>query len=288
MTTTRDYYEILGVSKNASEKELKSAYRKLALEWHPDRNKSTEAEKKFKEINEAYEVLSSPQKRQAYDQFGHVAFANGGQSGGSGGFEDIFRQGGFGQGPFNVKFSYGGSSGADFIDPFEIFEQFFGGSSPFRRAHRVPHVVVPIDFMEAYKGVEKEVQVNGEKRKVKIPAGVDDGSRIQFNDFFVTVDVKPDQTFQREGSDLYVDVEVPLATAISGGDISVPTPEGDIKVKVKSGVQSRSVLRLSEYGMPKVHRSGKGDLYIQLLVKIPSVKNLNKEQKKVLEELAKK
>lgn len=293
MTTTRDYYEILGIPRNVSDKELKSAYRKLALEWHPDRNKSTEAEKKFKEINEAYEVLSNPQKRQAYDQFGHAAFGQGaGFSAGGGpsfGWEDLFRQAGGQSGPFRVKFNYGngGMGGFDFSDPFEIFEQFFGTASPFGRASRIPHVSISVDFMEAYKGVEKEVRVNGEKRKVRIPPGVDDGSRIQFSDFFVTVDVKPHPLFQRDGDDLYAQVEISLLLAIQGGDIKIPTPEGDVKVKVKPGTQPGSMVRLSGLGMFRLHGRGKGDLYIRLLIKIPAGKNLSKEQKELLQRLEK-
>lgn len=298
MATTRDFYEILGVSKGASDKELKSAYRKLALQWHPDRNKSAEAEKKFKEINEAYEVLSDPKKKEAYDQFGHQAFAQGfgGQAPG-GGFGQTYRQG-----PFTYTYRTGGGDGSpfgdfsgragpgpdwDFSDPFEIFEQFFGGASPFGRASRMPHYSLTVDFMEAYHGVEKEVAIGGRRRTVKIPPGVDDGSRIRFSDFFVTIDIKPHRLFKRQDDDIYIDVELPLVVAITGGEIEVPTPEGGVKVKVRSGTQSGAMIRLSGRGFPHLHGRGKGDFYIRFYISIPEVKNLSREQKKVLEELEK-
>lgn len=289
MATTRDFYEILGVSKEASEKEIKSAYRKLALQWHPDRNKSAEAERKFKEINEAYEVLSDPKKKATYDQFGHAAFSQGGQASGFGDFPGGFGQT-YRQGPFTYTYRTHGGDGSpfgdfDFSDPFEIFEQFFGSASPFGRASRIPHYSLTVDFMEAYKGVEKEVVIGGRRRIVKIPPGVDDGSRIRFSDFFVTIDVKPHKIFQRNGDDLYIDVEIPLYLAITGGEIKVPTPEGEIKVKVHSGTQSGAMLRLSGRGMSHLHGRGKGDFYIRMYVKVPSAKNLSREQKGALENL---
>lgn len=201
MTTTRDYYDILGVSKTASQEEIKKAYRKQALEWHPDRNKSAEAEKKFKEINEAYEILSDTEKRAAYDQFGHAAFEQGGMGaggpfGGFGGFGG--QQGGtYRQGPFTYTYytsggEPGGVEGFDFSDPFEIFEQFFGGASPFgRQTRQVSRYGLTITFDEAVHGCEKEVVIEGKRRMLKIPAGVDDGSRIKFRDFYVTLDIKP-------------------------------------------------------------------------------------------------
>lgn len=291
MATTRDFYEILGVSKSASEKEIKSAYRKLALEWHPDRNKSSEAEKKFKEINEAYEVLSDPKKKQAYDQFGHQAFTQGGQPPPGGfpfGFGGTYRQG-----PFTYTYkTYGGNGNPfadfDFSDPFEIFEQFFGGASPFGRTNRIPHYSLTVDFMEAYRGVEKEVVIGGRRKTIKIPPGVDDGSRIRFSDFFITVDVKPHRLFKRQDDDIYIDVELPLVAAITGGEVKIPTPEGDVKVRVRPGTQPGSMMRLSGRGMPRLHGRGRGDFYIRFHVSIPEAKNLTREQKRTLEELEKK
>ena len=286
----KDYYEILGVNKSASDKELKSAYRKLALQWHPDRNKTAEAEKKFKEINEAYEVLRDPKKKQTYNQFGHTAFSQG-----AGGVPGGNPFGGFGQGgPFRYTYTYGDQSskspfeGFDFSDPFEVFEQFFGFASPFGRATRQPHFSVNVTFQEAYKGVEKEVLLDGKKKKVKIPKGVDDDQRIRFPEFLVTINVHPDKTFERSGDDLFVNVKVDLFQALAGAELEVPTPEEKLKIRIKPGTQPGTVLRLSGKGMPNVHGGRTGDLYARLQIDFPNWSDLSDKQKKALEELAKK
>jgi len=280
MATKRDYYDILGVSKSSSADELKKAYRKQALQWHPDRNKSTEASEKFKEINEAYEVLGNPQKKQTYDQYGHVAFDQGGGPGG-GPF-------GGGQGPFTYTYtSQGGGQGSpfegfDFSDPFDIFEQFFGGGSPFRQAQRKPRYGLSLTFMEAVKGVEKEVLIEGKRKKIKIPAGVDEGSRIEFSDFYVTIDVKANKVFQRDGNDILINQEISLKMAILGGVIEVPTIDGDLKLRIRPGTQSGTMVRLAARGIKKLHGYGRGDQYVRLLVKIPE--KLTRKQKEILEE----
>jgi len=285
MAAKRDFYDVLGVSKNASADEIKKAYRKQALEWHPDRNKSPEASEKFKEINEAYEVLGNPQKKQTYDQFGHAAFSQGGP--GFGGFGGQTYQ----QGPFTYTYTtYGGGRGSpfegfDFSDPFEIFEQFFGGGMPFRQTQRKPRYGLSLTFMEAVKGVEKEVSLDGKRRKIKIPAGVDEGSRIEFNDFYITIDVKPDRTFQRDGNDILINEEIPLIMAITGGIIEVPTIDGDLKLRIRPGTQSGTMVRLAGRGVKKLHGYGKGDQYVRLLVKIPD--KLTRKQKEILEEFEK-
>ena len=164
MATKRDYYDILGVAKTASSDELKKAYRKLALEWHPDRNKAANAHDKFKEINEAYAVLSDKSKRETYDQFGHAAFSPGSGMGGNPWQSRGAGSGFAGQGPFTYSYSSSGGSpfGNDFIDPFEIFEQFFGGGfggGGRSRARPHPAYEITIDFMDAVHGVTKEVMV---------------------------------------------------------------------------------------------------------------------------------
>ncbi|MAG59358.1 hypothetical protein CMO96_01025 [Candidatus Woesebacteria bacterium] len=297
MAAQQDYYEILGVKKDASASELKSAYRKLALKWHPDKNKSAEAEKKFKEINESYEILSDSKKREAYDQFGHSAFTPGGQAppgagpfGGFGGFQGTQTHR---QGPFTYTYTTRGNGGspfegADFADPFQIFEQFFGAASPFGQTARVPHVSISIDFIEAYKGVEKTVSLGGRKHKIKIPAGVDDGSRIQFSNFLITINVRPHKVFQRDGEDVFVEIKVPLLAAMTGGNLKVPTLEGDTTIRVRPATQPGTTLRLSGKGMPRLHGRGRGDFYIRLGIDIPDYKNLTSEQKKALENLKKK
>lgn len=288
MPTKRDYYDVLGVSRDASLEEIKKAYRKLALEWHPDRNKSPEAEARFKEINEAYEILSDPEKRAAYDQFGHAAFTPGG---GFEGFPGRFT-GTYQKGPFTytyTTFSGGEPWGFDFdfegfSDPFEIFEQFFGGS-PFTRTRRIPRYGLTLTFMEAAKGCEKEIIVEGKKRKIKIPPGVDDGVRIKFKDFYVTIDVKPDKIFKREGFDVFVTKEIPLTVAILGGVVEVPTIDGPVKLRIRPGTQPGTLVRLCRRGINYLRGKGRGDQYVRLLVKIPE--NLTRQQKQLIKELEK-
>ncbi len=290
MATKRDYYDVLGVGKSASAQELKAAYRKQALQWHPDRNKSPEAEEKFKEINEAYEILSNPEKKAAYDQFGHAAFEGPYAASGFGGPQPGGRT--YRQGPFTYTYYTSGGQpgegfeGFDFSDPFEIFEQFFGGASPFGgRQQRLPHYSLSLSFMEAAKGTEKEVVIEGEKRTIKIPAGVDDGSRIKFEDFYLTVDVKPDRVFKREGTDILVDMEIPFTLAILGGEIEVPTIDGNLKLKIRPGTQPGTMVRLAGQGIKHLHGGGRGDEYVRLLVKIPE--KLTVEQRKIMEDFDK-
>jgi DnaJ-class molecular chaperone len=292
MAAKSDYYDMLGVAKGATDSEIKSAYRKQALQWHPDKHKDNKeaAEKRFKEINEAYQILSDSEKRRAYDQFGHAAFSPGGAPGG--GFSS--RGGGFqqGQSPFGgtwkVYTSGGGPSassgfgGFDFGDPFEIFEQFFGGGSPYRAA-RMPRYSITISFMEAMEGVEKEVSMGGKKKKIKIPAGVDDGSRIRFGDFILSINVQPHDVFDRDGSDLHVRVAIPFSTAVLGGNIAVPVIHGETKIKIRPGTQSGSIIRLRGKGAPTLRGRGHGDLYIRLNVAIPE--KPSREQKKKIEEM---
>jgi len=280
--TKRDYYDILGVSKTATAAEMKSAYRKLALKFHPDKNKEPDAETKFKEINEAYEVLSDAKKRQQYDQFGHAAFD---PSAGMGG--NPFT-GGQRQGPFTYTYSAGGQNpfqgaGFDFNDPFDIFEQFFGGG--FAQQARRPRYSLTVEFLDAVKGVEKTVKIDGKEQKIKIPAGADDGTRIRFPDFDITVNVRPDSYFHREGNDLFVDKEIDFPTAALGGSVEVRTVESQLKIKVRAGTQSHTMIRLRGEGVPHVRNGGKGDLYVRLIVKVPE--KLSKEQKKLLEQFQK-
>lgn len=294
MSTKRDYYDILGVSKNASKEEIRKAYRKLALQWHPDRNKTSQANDKFKEINEAYEVLSDPKKKETYDQFGHAAFdpryagfGRGAPGGGpfAGGQTRTYKQGPFtytyttyggGGGP-GIEFDFGG-----FSDPFEIFEQFFGGGYPFGRRETKSRYGVTLSFMEAAQGCEKTVNLDGKKRTIKIPAGVDDGSRIRFADFDITIDVKPDDTFQRDGADVFVNHQIPLSMAMLGGTIKIPTIEGEVKLKIRAGTQPGTMVRLRGRGIKRLRGFGKGDQYVRLQIKIPE--KLTRKQKQLIKE----
>lgn len=282
----KDYYASLGVSKTATADEIKRAYRKLALEYHPDRNKTKEADGKFKEVTQAYEVLSDQQKRQTYDQFGAAAFEGGGQ-GPFGG-----NQGGpFGQqtgryGPFTYTYSTGGDgANADyggFSDPFDIFEQFFGGGSPFGGRQRRSVYSLSIPFMDAVKGVEKEVTIEGKKQKIKIPAGVDSGSRIRFDTYDVVIDVSSDSRFHREGADIVTEESVSFAKAALGTEISVQTIDGEVKIRVPEGTQPGTLIRLRGKGVPHLRRQGRGDHYVRIKIAIPQ--KLNKKQKELLEQ----
>lgn len=282
-----DYYDILGVNKTASAEEIKKAYRKQALEWHPDRHQENKeaAEKRFKEINEAYQVLSDSKKRQTYDQFGAAAFAPGAGGGAAG---NPF-SGGNPFGGFQYSYSsngnpFGGAAGgSDFGDPFDIFEQFFGGASPFRQQARVPRYGITLDFMEAAKGVEKEVEIEGKRRKIKIPAGIDEGTRISFDDFMLSVNIRPHDTFERDGADVYVNVDIPFSMAVLGAEIKVPTIEKDVKVKVRPGTQPGTILRLRGMGLSFLRQRSKGDEYVKLNIAVPE--KLSREQKKLVEQL---
>lgn len=276
MSTKRDYYEILGLDKKATKAEIKSAYRKMALKYHPDKNKENDAEAKFKEINEAYQILSDDKKRQTYDQFGHAAFDPASGMGGS-----PFSGGR--TGPFTYTYSSGANpfGNMDFEDPFEIFESIFGGG--FGRAARRPRYSLTIEFMEAVKGVTKEVEIDGKKRKIKIPAGADDGTRIRFDEFDITINVKPDKQFRREGYDLYLDHHLDFVTAALGGQIEIPTVEESLKLKVRAGTQSHTLVRLRSEGVTVVQGRGKGDLYVRLIVDVPE--KLSREQKNILNQL---
>jgi DnaJ-class molecular chaperone len=298
MATKRDYYEILGLSKSASTAEIKAAYRKLALQWHPDRNKAANAHEKFKEINEAYAVLSDAKKKETYDQFGHAAFRPGmGGAPGQGPFG-----GGFQQGPFQYYYSTGGNPPAgggmpfgaeDFFDPFEIFEQFFGGGFSVRGGRGTRHrqaYELSIDFMDAVKGATREIHVpRGEagdgsvKKTIKIPAGVDTGSRIRFDDFDIVLEVKPSREYKREGNDLVIEHEITYSQAALGAVVNVPTVDGPLKIRIQPGTQPGTLIRLHGKGVPHVRGPGRGDQYVKIQLRVPM--HLSRKQKELLDEL---
>jgi len=272
-----DYYQILGLEKGANPEEIKKAYRKLALKWHPDKNKSAEAEKRFKEINQAYEVLSDPQKKQTYDQYGEAAFPG----------SSPFGQNRGRQGPFTYNYSWGGG-GDDFFggfsNPFDIFESFFGGQSPFSRQEQAPSYQITLSLKEAITGIEKEVEINGQKKTIKIPPGVDTGSRIKFKDFYLIIQILPDNNFSRQGNDLVTAKKINFKTAVLGGTITINNiNDEEIKFRIRPGTDSGKIIRLRGYGAPGGVGSGRGDLYVRLEIATP--KNLSRKQKEQIKNL---
>lgn len=278
--TTRDYYDILGVNKSATAAEIKSAYRKLALKWHPDRNKEANASEKFKEINEAYEILGNPEKKAKFDQFGHAAFGNGGGGNPFGAGGNPF--GGFSQagGSINFEDLFGGAGG--FSDPFDIFSGFFGGGfGGGQRRPQKPQYSLKVDFDDAVHGAEKIIVHEGKQYTIKIPAGANEGTRVRYSDFDISFDVRPSKIFKREGYDIIVNHEIPFTLAILGGETTVPTLDGDLKLKIRPGTQPESALRLTGKGVKHIQGNQHGDLYIRFVIKFPS--RLSRRQRTLLE-----
>ena len=272
-----DYYEALGVSKNATDAEIKTAYRKQALKWHPDRNKSTGANEKFKEVTKAFEILSDPKKKEMYDQYGENAFNRNRSSQ---------------QGPFNVYTDFGGEGSpfenidfGGFSDPFEIFEQFFGFQSPFSRQRRTRRDVyeITLTFEEAVNGVKKTMIVKGEEKSFQIPAGVDNKMTIRFSDFDLQVRVKPHPYFTRKGQDIYFEKEISYSLAVLGGVTEVPTVNGTIRLKIRPGTQSGTTVKLHDQGVPYPQSNRKGDQYIVYKISTPA--RVSSRAKELLREL---
>ena len=278
MASKVDYYQILGVSKNATADELKKAYRSMARKHHPDVDKTPGAEEKFKGINEAYQVLSDPQKKAAYDQYGHAAFEQGGPGtagaggpfGGAGGYQ-------------TYSWSSGGQDAGGFADPFDIFEAFFGGQSPFGRQARLPRYAINLTFEEAVHGVEKEIEAEGKRQKIKIPAGVDDGTEIKFSNFVLVCQVKQSNKFRRRGYDIITEKEISFSQAALGTVTEIETVEGNVKIRIPAGTQPGTQIRLRSKGIKHVSGHGQGDHYVIIRLKIPT--KLSREQKHLLEQL---
>lgn len=291
MATKRDYYEVLGLKKGASETEIKSAYRKLARQHHPDVDKSPGADVRFKEISEAYQVLSDPQKKQGYDQFGHAA-SQGFGGGGGNPFGEGFNP--FGQGGFQYEWSQnGGNPNVDFSDPFDLFNQIFGMAGGGFGGQRRPTYQLSISFDEAIKGSEKEIEIENRTRegkverkrlKIKIPAGVDDGTRMRFGDNDFIFRVGRSTKFIREGADIFTEATLGIPQVVLGDTISVETVQGKVSIKVPAGTQAGSLIRIKGKGVPNLSRGGIGDHYVRVRLEIPS--SVSGEEKRLYEELA--
>lgn len=283
----RDYYEVLGVSKGASDDEIKKAFRKLAVKYHPDKNPGNkEAEEKFKEANEAYSVLSDKTKRSRYDQFGHAGV--GGDGGGNpfgGGFNGAYGQ--------NFNFDFGGGGFEDIINAM-----FGGGGFRAARRGRDFRTSITIDFEEAIFGATKTISVEGEQIKLKIPAGIYDGQSIrlggkggeapsadgQRGDLYVEVRVRAHKTLTREGELILSEITIPMTDAVLGTEVEVETVDGKITMKVPAGTQPGTNFKLSGHGAPRLGTDQRGPHIVTINVEIP--KNLTKKQRELIEEFA--
>lgn len=289
MSTQKDYYEILGVSKNASDDEIKKAYRKLAFKYHPDKNPGDkEAEAKFKEATEANEVLSDKQKRARYDQFGHAGV--GGNSNNGGG--NPFSGGSYSFNGQNFNFDFGGDGNID-----DIFSTLFGfgGGRVQRRRGADYRTVLTVSFEESIFGTTKAVQVDGKEINLKIPAGIDDGQSIRLRghggpapdssgeagDLLVQIRVRPHKTLTREGYIILSEQHISMIDAALGCEVEIETIDGKITMKVPAGTQSSTPFKLSGHGVP-MRGEERGPHIVNIIVDTPT--NLSKKQKELLEE----
>jgi molecular chaperone DnaJ len=281
----RDYYEVLGVGKSASDDEIKKAFRKLAVKYHPDKEGGDET--KFKEINEAYEILKDKQKRQRYDQFGHA-----GVGGASSNPFGNGQNGNFNFNGQNFSFDFGGGGFED------ILGDLFGFGSRTRRPRRGAdyQTTVTIDFKDAIFGTERTVNKEGKDIKLKIPAGIDDGMSIRLaghggeapeggtkGDLYVQVRVRAHKHLTREGSLILSEEKISMIDAALGTEIDVETVDGTITMRIPAGTQSGTNFKLSGHGAPTMRSDGsRGPQIVTILVETPT--NLSKRQKELLEE----
>ncbi|MBN2257721.1 MAG: J domain-containing protein [Anaerolineaceae bacterium] len=298
----KDYYQTLGVSRNSSKDEIKKAYRKLAMKYHPDRNPNDKAaEDRFKDINEAYQVLSDPAKRQRYDQLGD-SYSRWQQTGGS---SDSYN--------WQEWFSQGQPTGGrrvdvrDFEDLFggsfsDFFNSIFGGmasTTPRQRQRSVPanyEQSVSISLAEAYHGTKRSLQINNHRYEVKIPAGSQSGTKVRIagagpanqtgakGDLYLVINVTPETNFVRKGSDLYTESKIDLSTAVLGGQVTIKTLSGSVSLTIPAGTQPGQTFRLAGRGMPQLkNKTAHGNLFVKIKVVIP--KQLTDKQRDLFEKL---
>lgn len=300
----RDYYRILGVERGASEAEIKTAFRKLAQKHHPDRNPGDKsAEEKFKEINEAYQVLSDSEKRARYDRLGESYFQYQQGGGAPGGFD---WSGWYSQPGRGTRVEYSnlgdlfGAGGGGFSDFFNaIFGSMGGQTQTARRATRAParETPVQISLEEVFHGANRAVMLDGRRLEVHIPPGADTGTRVRMSgvgppgpdgrptDLYLTVEVLPHPRFERKGSDLVTEFELDLITAVLGGEARVETLDGGVMLTIPAGTQPGQAFRLSGKGLPSAQQPAvRGDLLARARVQIP--RTLSPEQRSLFERLA--
>jgi curved DNA-binding protein len=305
----KDYYKVLGVERNASKDEIKRAYRKLALKTHPDRNPgNAKAEERFKEINEAYQVLSDPKKRSRYDQLGesYSQWQQGGAPAGGFNWDDWFTNSPSG----NVRVGVGGLEdilGGEFS---EFFRSIFGGapdmgvsttgrgSTQRTRRTQAPAYQqdVTISLTEVNKGTTRQIEIDGHRLEVRIPAGAKTGTKVrvantvptgtagQKGDLYLVIHVAEDPRFEVKGNDLHTEVPIDLYTAVLGGEVTIQTLSGNVVLTIPAGIQSGQSIRLAGRGIPRLNSPGNiGDLYTHIKVKIPQ--NLTPRQKELFQEI---
>jgi len=317
----RDYYKLLGVDRNATDKQIKSAYRKLARKYHPDMNPDNkQAEERFKQINEAYAVLSDPSKRQTYDRLGSD-WQRWQQQGCSSSDFDWTRWSTAGAPGYGTRYTtmedlsdlFGGAGGGAFSD---FFSQIFGGVGGRRGGTRAARDAgfgyqqvpqqgrdriqeVEITLQEAYRGTTRILTQGKRRRRVRIPAGAKTGTKVRFagegnpgqlggraGDLYLRVKVRDDPRYERKGDDLYSTVDVDMYTALLGGQAPVHALDGDLMLTIKPGTQNGQMFRLRGKGMPRLRKKGEyGDLYVTVNVQLPA--DLTARQRELLEEMRK-
>lgn len=300
----KDYYKLLGINRNASDEEIKQAYRKLAMKYHPDRNPGDKAaEDKFKDINEANEVLSDPKKRARYDQLGQ-SYQQWQQHGGNANnfnWDEWFTQTPRGGTRVDVN-DFGDMFGGGFSDFFSaIFAGVQGGypgnvrtntrRRPAQRPQRAMEQPVTISLSEAYQGTIRILQMENKRLEVKIPPGAKTGTKVRMkgigpngSDIHLVVEVASDPRFERKGDDIYTEVAVDLYTAILGGEAKIATLNGDVLLSIPPETQAGKTFRLSGKGMPLLKNKNQfGDLYAKVKILVPS--KISAQEKKLFEQL---